>query len=228
MSMVLWKGKTQSEWIILWLLNCSLIVASANPVVTASHLHPCARVVIVKHFDLKKNPSKVNPEDGIASGSSRTGELKTQCGIGGAHWGSAVDPYAVRASKEGINEDNKFEVAIAVAVQKRLDINKRNKAAEKWDHSRGLASVEGESIPKCIAYNSCKQANNNSAKWLKVYPADSVPSAGTTDLGFDVSSNGEAVFRTSVIPEHEYVWQGGFEVDRGEGFLTFVMDYKHI
>ncbi|GAB4826444.1 hypothetical protein Ancab_009433 [Ancistrocladus abbreviatus] len=185
-------------------------------------------------------PNHVGLNDGTASGS-QTGELDYECGISSTPWVSTVGPSDVRTSKEGINEDNKLKAAIEAAVRKRLHINQRNRAFEKSNelsvsnmdsacemapqdrllvpnHSRILASAggvnEGESVPKSFPYNSCKQAHSGSAKQLKVHPADSVPSPGMGDLCFAVSSNGEAVFRTSTIPEHDYIWQGGFEVDR--------------
>ncbi|GMH09133.1 hypothetical protein Nepgr_010973 [Nepenthes gracilis] len=177
--------------------------------------------------ELKQN--HVVLREGPTSSAYQTGELKNLCGITDTHRGSAVDASAVKTSKEVTNEENKLKAAIEAAVRKRLDIYRRNRVADKsnelsvsnMDSVCEMASrdrLSGSNQPRSIipVDYSGKQATVNNSRHLKVYAADnSVSSSKVRDLNLSLPLYGEPILRMSTIPEHECVWQGVFEVDRG-------------
>ncbi|KAL9249095.1 ASI1-immunoprecipitated protein 2-like protein [Drosera capensis] len=172
--------------------------------------------------DPKKN--LLNSKDGATTlGSSRPGESTDQCTINNTFPGSAVDASKVRTLEEKTNKDNIFKAAIEVAMRKKMDISKR--ATEKSDGlvdpkiDSGSASRDSLSqnfvvSPKVqggvSAFSNIQPRNVsvNNRKHLNLNPGDLLPSVKDRDLR-------ELRSRMSAIPEHECVWQGGFEVDRG-------------
>ncbi|KAL9271765.1 hypothetical protein AKJ16_DCAP25600 [Drosera capensis] len=168
--------------------------------------------------------SLLNSKDGATTlGSSRPGESTDQCTINNTFLGSAVDASKVRTLEEKINKDNIFKVAIEVAMRGKMDISKR--ATEKSDGLVDPKIDPGSAFRDSLSHNfvvspnvhggvsafSNIQSRNvsvNSRKHLGLNPGDLMPSVKGCDLR-------ELRSRMSAIPEHECVWQGGFEVDRG-------------
>ncbi|XP_021725863.1 uncharacterized protein LOC110693048 isoform X2 [Chenopodium quinoa] len=149
--------------------------------------------------------------------------------ISGNRRGASSDVFLPRV-KDGMHEENKLKAAIEAAMQKKQHIFKKNKIPEKLNElsvaiSQGnqeggavlnqpMDLIAEEAVHARDAglfsntSNSFKHTSVSTAKEFKVYPADAV-----------LSSEEDSVFTSSVIPEQEAVWQGGFEIHRNGKLL---------
>ncbi|RVW14100.1 hypothetical protein CK203_099184 [Vitis vinifera] len=140
---------------------------------------------------------------------------------------STVDASAAKSSKELMNKGNKLKAAIEAAMLKRPGIYKRNKVLDQSDEASlsstdlngQMASQDQLSISSTV--NNLKQLSvlpTGSVFSSKVGEVDSIVPADVKpsmrDISSDASTAANVLWKMPVIPEHEYIWQGVFEVHR--------------
>ncbi|TXG74875.1 hypothetical protein ES288_1Z002500v1 [Gossypium darwinii] len=133
-------------------------------------------------------------------GMGHTAEYCSVCQASGA------DQSAPRTSREEINKGNKLKAAIEAAVRLKPGICERTSQdpSSVCDKAKNVISVESTDEGKA---NICNQASTANIKLLNSHSTDavSVVSSGNLSVGDNY---------LSAIPEHEYVWQGAFDVNK--------------
>ncbi|XP_059667443.1 protein PARALOG OF AIPP2-like [Cornus florida] len=84
---------------------------------------------------------------------------------------------------------------------------------------------EGQAIPQNSSTDSCKHTTVNNVKQLSTLPINSKTEyasdrkSSITDLSCHTSAALSVLSKMSAIPEHEYIWLGGFEVHKSGNLL---------
>ncbi|XP_040936090.1 uncharacterized protein [Gossypium hirsutum] len=146
-------------------------------------------------------------------GMGHTAEYCSVCQASGA------DQSAPRTSREEINKGNKLKAAIEAAVRLKPGICERTSQdpSSVCDKAKNVISVESTDEGKA---NICNQASTANIKLLNSHSTDAVSvvsSVGNLSVGDNYVpplATVSAVPKLSAIPEHEYVWQGAFDVNK--------------
>ncbi|XP_076940953.1 ASI1-immunoprecipitated protein 2-like [Bidens hawaiensis] len=142
---------------------------------------------------------------------------------------SGNNASAVKISKDVKNGENKLKDAIEAALLKKPGIYRKSKVADQPDessvptvnndaaivdrvpHSRSAVSLTSAEVPstdwhgqisRTYSVDHLKQSNGNSHKPL------------TTGLSNHDDVALSSLLKNSAIPDHECIWQGGFEINR--------------
>ncbi|XP_039034089.1 LOW QUALITY PROTEIN: uncharacterized protein LOC120170160 [Hibiscus syriacus] len=182
----------------------------------------------LNQVNLKEEPSSSSPWtaerqsshiDGIISDglswsldlknqSERMGHTAEYCSVSQA---SGADFVCFKNLREEINKANKLEVAIEAATRLRLGICERTShdPSSLSVKEKNMISVEGTHESQT---NLCNQAAIGN---LKSFDSHStvVSSAGNTPPLVPLVAE-SAVSKMLAIPEHEYIWQGDFQVHK--------------
>ncbi|GAV86202.1 hypothetical protein CFOL_v3_29635 [Cephalotus follicularis] len=172
------------------------------------------------------------------------GHAAEHCSVGILQ-ASFTDASAARNSRDEMNKDNKLKAAIEAAMQKRPGIFGKNKVPDQSDglsvsgielnterasqdlsvlnKMKTMVSIEGtyegqvscsSGSHKLTVITNLKQLNSHDVDLFRVGDLDSVvPSVGKPTMRDWPGHDFAPAF--SVVPEHEYIWQGSFEVHRG-------------
>ncbi|KAJ6360383.1 hypothetical protein OIU77_004403 [Salix suchowensis] len=158
-----------------------------------------------------------------------------------------TDVPASRTAREGMSKDSKLKAAIEAAMLKRPGIYRKKKESDQSDgvpllnvdagseiqdrfsvlNKMNEGTLEGQVNLGVSSSEFCKSANINNVKQLNEHSTDTVclSKAGQLDstapyMGKPAHSvEQSALVKMSAIPEHEYIWQGAFEVHRSEKFI---------
>ncbi|MFQ6635645.1 hypothetical protein Gotur_010677 [Gossypium turneri] len=146
-------------------------------------------------------------------GMGHTAEYCSVCQASGA------DQSAPRTSREEINKGNKLKAAIEAAMRLKPGICERTSQdpSSVCDKAKNVISVESTDEGKT---NICNQASTANIKLLNSHSTDavsvvsSVGNLSVRDNYVPPLATVSAVPKLSAIPEHEYIWQGAFDVNK--------------
>ncbi|KAK9075222.1 hypothetical protein SSX86_003543 [Deinandra increscens subsp. villosa] len=184
---------------------------------------------------VKENTTGLNPgPSGVPFQNNKQTGHPAQ-GLSGKH------ALAMKTSKDVKNRDNKLKDAIEAALLKKPGIYRKNKVSDQPDessvptttngapvvdrvpHSRnaGMTNADVSStdwhgpISRISSVDHSKQSNGNSYK--PSMPSMILPAEGK-QLTTGPSSHDDVALsfltKNQAIPDHEYIWQGSFEVNR--------------
>ncbi|OMP03376.1 Zinc finger, PHD-type, partial [Corchorus capsularis] len=125
---------------------------------------------------------------------------------------SGADISAPRTSREDINKDDKLKAAIEAAIRMRPGICERTQDPSSVSNkAKNMITVEGThegqtNIHNQMSIGNMKQLNSHSTDAVAV-----VSSVGNLSAR-DTST--PATLKMSAIPDHEFIWQGAFEVHK--------------
>ncbi|KAE8664120.1 RING/FYVE/PHD zinc finger superfamily protein, putative isoform 2 [Hibiscus syriacus] len=168
------------------------------------------------------NQSEKSRESAVSQSSKRVPCLKCKemgdaaecCSICLA---SGADQSASRTSIEETNKGNKLKAAIEAAMRLKPVICERTSQDLSSVCSKAKISVEDTYEPQA---HLCNQASTGNMKLLNshstdaVYVVSSVGNLSIRDFRAPPLATISAVSMMSAIPEHEYIWQGGFDVNK--------------
>ncbi|XP_052480048.1 uncharacterized protein LOC105761526 [Gossypium raimondii] len=146
-------------------------------------------------------------------GMGHTAEYCSVCQASGA------DQSAPRTSREEINKGNKLKAAIEAAMRLKPGICERTSQdpSSVCDKAKNVISVESTDEGKT---NICNHASTANIKLLNSHSTDavsvvsSVGNLSVRDNYVPPLATVSAVPKLSAIPEHEYIWQGAFDVNK--------------
>ncbi|XWS58705.1 hypothetical protein CRYUN_Cryun08bG0057500 [Craigia yunnanensis] len=132
---------------------------------------------------------------------------------------SNADLSAPRTSREEINKGNKLKAAIQAAIRLKPGICERTSQdpSSVSNKAKNMISVDGTHERKT---NLCNQASIGNMKLLNSHSTDavsivsSVGNLSMRDISVPPLATVSAVSKMSAIPEHEYIWQGAFDVHK--------------
>ncbi|XP_039059218.1 uncharacterized protein LOC120202932 isoform X4 [Hibiscus syriacus] len=132
---------------------------------------------------------------------------------------SGTDQSAPRTSSEVINKGNKLKAAIEAAIRLKPGICERTSQdlSPICNKEKNVISVEDKDETQA---NICNQASTGSMKLLNSHSTDavsvvsSVGNLSIRDIHAPPLATVSAVSKMSAIPEHEYIWQGAFDVNK--------------
>ncbi|XWS65028.1 hypothetical protein CRYUN_Cryun05aG0055300 [Craigia yunnanensis] len=135
---------------------------------------------------------------------------------------SGADLSAPRTSREEINKaykGNKFKAAIEAAIRLRPGICERTSQDPSLvsNKTKNMISVEATHEGQTNLHN---EASIGNMKLLKSHSTDavsivsSVGNLSMRDISVPPLATVSAFLKMSAIPEHEYIWQGAFEVHK--------------
>ncbi|XVF30541.1 hypothetical protein REPUB_Repub16aG0066900 [Reevesia pubescens] len=130
-----------------------------------------------------------------------------------------ADLSAPRTSREETNKGNKLKAAIEAAIRLRPGLCERTfqDPSSVSNKAKNMISVEGTHEGQT---NLVNQASIGNTKLLNSHSTDavsvvsSVGNLSMRDISAAPLATVSAVSKMSVIPEHEYIWQGAFEVHK--------------
>ncbi|XP_022718629.1 uncharacterized protein LOC111276921 isoform X2 [Durio zibethinus] len=134
---------------------------------------------------------------------------------------SGADLSAPRTSREGIHKGNKLKAAIEAAIRLRPGICERTSQdpSSVSNKAKNMISVEGTHEGQSNLHNQASLGNRkllNSHSTGAVSLVSSVGNLSMRDIFAPplAAEAVSAVSKISAIPEHEYIWQGAFEVHK--------------
>lgn len=117
----------------------------------------------------------------------------------------------IRNTKEVKNRDNKLKDAIEAALLKKPGLCRKSRPSDQFDESSSaevLTDSQGQ-LSRSSSIDHSKQSNGNNN--LKHFEGKN----STTELSsYDPVSMSSSVLKIPAIPDHEYIWQGSFEINR--------------
>ncbi|XP_038998135.1 uncharacterized protein LOC120123285 isoform X1 [Hibiscus syriacus] len=132
---------------------------------------------------------------------------------------SGADQSDPRTSREDIYKGNKLKAAIEAAIRLRPGIRDRasHVPSSISSKTKNTIPVEGiherqKSLRNQASIGNIKQLNSHSTD--AVSAVSSVVNLSMTEIFIPPLALGSAVSKSSAIPEHEYIWQGAFEVHK--------------
>ncbi|XVF06832.1 hypothetical protein REPUB_Repub06bG0085100 [Reevesia pubescens] len=133
--------------------------------------------------------------------------------------GSVADLSASRTSREEINKGNKLKAAIEAAIRLRPGICERTSQdpSSVSNKAKNMISVESTHEGQTNPHNQASIGNMklfNSQSTDAVSVVSSVGNLSMRDISVPPLATASAVSKMSAIPEHEYIWQGAFEVHK--------------
>ncbi|XP_039006071.1 uncharacterized protein LOC120133579 isoform X2 [Hibiscus syriacus] len=160
----------------------------------------------------ERQPSNIDGiiSDGLSSTnqSERMGHTPEYCSVSQA---SGADLSAPRNLRKEINKGNKLKAAIEAAIRLRPGICERTSQdpSSVSVKTKNMISVEGTHESQTNLHN---QASIGNMKLINSHPTDAVisPAGDAPPLVALVAES--AVSKMLAIPEHEYIWQGAFQV----------------
>ncbi|KAK8272862.1 hypothetical protein V6Z12_D11G365700 [Gossypium hirsutum] len=170
------------------------------------------------------NQSEKSRESSVSRSSKRVpcltckgmGHTAEHCSVCQA---SCADQSAPRTSREEINKGNKLKAAIEAAMRLKPGICERTSQdpSSVCDKAKNVISVESTDEGKT---NICNQASTANIKLLNSHSTDAVSVVSSVgnlpvrDNYVPPLATVSAVPKLSAIPEHEYIWQGAFDVNK--------------
>ncbi|KAB2006550.1 hypothetical protein ES319_D11G353500v1 [Gossypium barbadense] len=170
------------------------------------------------------NQSEKSRESSVSRSSKRVpcltckgmGHTAEHCSVCQA---SCADQSAPRTSREEINKGNKLKAAIEAAMRLKPGICERTSQdpSSVCDKAKNVISVESTDEGKT---NICNQASTANIKLLTSHSTDAVSVVSSVgnlpvrDNYVPPLATVSAVPKLSAIPEHEYIWQGAFDVNK--------------
>ncbi|GMI79585.1 hypothetical protein like AT5G16680 [Hibiscus trionum] len=170
------------------------------------------------------NQSEKSRESAVSRSSKRVpclkckemGHVAEYCSVCLA---SGADQSAPRTSKMDTNKGNKLKAAIEAAIRLKPGICERTSQdpSSVCNKAKNVISVEDTDERQA---NLCNQASTGNMKLLNSHATDAVSvvsSAGNLSMRYihaPPSATVSAVSKMSAIPEHEYIWQGAFDVNK--------------
>ncbi|XP_017977038.1 PREDICTED: uncharacterized protein LOC18599595 isoform X1 [Theobroma cacao] len=132
---------------------------------------------------------------------------------------SAADMSAPRTSREEINKGNKLKAAIEAAIRMRPGICERPPQDQSpfSNKAKNMIAVEGAHEAQTNVQNQASIGNQkllNSHSTDAVSVVSSVGNLSMRDISVPLLATVSAITKMSAIPEHEYIWQGAFEVHK--------------
>ncbi|XWS42848.1 hypothetical protein CRYUN_Cryun16bG0049800 [Craigia yunnanensis] len=132
---------------------------------------------------------------------------------------SGSDLSAPRTSREEINKGSKLKAAIEAAMRLKPGICERTSQdpLSVSNKAKNMISVDGTHEGQT---NLCNQASIGKKKLLNSHSIDavsvvsSVGNLSMRDISVPPLATVSAVSKMSAIPEHEYIWQGAFDVHK--------------
>ncbi|XVF56624.1 hypothetical protein PTKIN_Ptkin06aG0134900 [Pterospermum kingtungense] len=132
---------------------------------------------------------------------------------------SGADLSASRTSREEINKGNKLKAAIEAAIRLKPGICERTSQdpSSVSNKAKNLISVEGTHEGQT---KLCNQASIGNMKLLNSHSTEavsvvsSVGNLSTRDISVPPLATLSVSSKMSAIPEHEYIWQGAFDVHK--------------
>ncbi|GKV07428.1 hypothetical protein SLEP1_g19208 [Rubroshorea leprosula] len=177
---------------------------------------------------LPRLPDSINQDDKMRENSvnlslkgvpcqkcKESGHTTESCSLGTPE-AAAVDISAPGNSREVINKGNKLKAAIEAAIRMKPGICERASKDQLSVSTKAKSMIAVESTQ-----GGWNQATNTNMKQVTAQPTDAVsvvPSVGnsaTRDWPSHALTLISGISNMSAIPEHKYMWQGGFEVHRG-------------
>ncbi|XVE90390.1 hypothetical protein DITRI_Ditri20bG0073900 [Diplodiscus trichospermus] len=177
------------------------------------------------------NPSEKSRESSVSCPSKsvpcvkckQMGHTAEYCSISQA---SADDLPASRTSMEEINKGSKLKAAIEAAIRLKPGICERTSQNPSLvsNKTKNMIAIEDTHEGQT---NICNQTSIGSLKLLNSHSTDAVSVASSVgnlsrrDITVHPLATVSAVSKISAIPEHEYIWQGAFEVHKRGKPLEF-------
>ncbi|KAL4557278.1 hypothetical protein LXL04_035451 [Taraxacum kok-saghyz] len=143
---------------------------------------------------VKENTNSTSLTPGT-SGYKHTGHPQVQ---------TADKVQVSRNIKEVKNRDNKLKDAIEAALLKKPGLVRKNKVSDQSDEpssAEALTESQGQ-LSRSSSVDHSKQSNGNNSKHNEGKELCSYDAVSTSSLKFPA------------IPDHEYIWQGSFEINR--------------
>lgn len=191
---------------------------------------PCEKCKEIGHSSQSCTTSSPRPSTVDASAAKSSKELMNK----GNKLKAAIE--AAMLKRPGIYKRNKVLDQSDEASLSSTDLNGQMASQDQLSISsstKNMVSAEGMDEGKAIVQNytvdSSKQTAVNNLKQLSVLPTGSVFSSkvgevdsivpadvkpSMRDISSDASTAANVLWKMPVIPEHEYIWQGVFEVHR--------------
>ncbi|KAL4377299.1 hypothetical protein GQ457_02G039610 [Hibiscus cannabinus] len=170
------------------------------------------------------NQSEKSRDSAVSRSSKRVpclkckemGQAAEYCSVCSA---SGADQSAPRTSKVEINKGNKLKAAIEAAIRLKPGICERTSQdpSSVFNKAKNVISVEDTDERKA---NLCNQASTGNMRLLNSHATDavsvvsSVGNLSMRDIHAPPLAPISAVSKMSAIPEHEYIWQGAFDVNK--------------
>ncbi|KAK6129394.1 hypothetical protein DH2020_036870 [Rehmannia glutinosa] len=152
-----------------------------------------------------------NANEGIPDGLPRSGDLTNSGERMKECSGSRSGPPSVKSSRD---ESDNLKAAIEAAVLRKPGVYRKHRAFEL---------PERPTVSRNLTADSIKQETSNFVKQSSLVPVEGLSSGGRDGVHIsyssrDVFSNVPAAMpfflKSVAVPEHEYIWQGSFEVCR--------------
>ncbi|GMI65649.1 hypothetical protein HRI_000234200 [Hibiscus trionum] len=132
---------------------------------------------------------------------------------------SGADQSTPKTSTEEINKSNKLKAAIEAAIRLKPGICERTSQdpSSVCNKAKNVVSVEVTDEQQA---NLCNQAFTGNMKQLNSHSTDAVSVVSSVgdlsmrDIHAPPLATISAVSEMSAIPEHEYIWQGAFDVNK--------------
>lgn len=177
--------------------------------------------VVLKDENTSKqvvNKESTNLADGVKESSNSTGLTPGTSGY--KHTGHSAQTHTadkvqvsnasgVRNTKEVKNRDNKLKDAIEAALLKKPGLVRKNRVSDQSDESSAevLTDCQGQ-LSRSSNVDHSKQSNGNNLKHFE-------GKHSTMELSsYDPVSMSSSLLKVPAIPDHEYIWQGSFEINR--------------
>ncbi|CAI9302206.1 unnamed protein product [Lactuca saligna] len=177
--------------------------------------------VVLKDENTSKqvvNKESTNLADGVKESSNSTGLTPGTSGY--KHTGHSAQTHTadkvqvsnasgVRNTKEVKNRDNKLKDAIEAALLKKPGLVRKNRVSDQSDESPAevLTDCQGQ-LSRSSSVDHSKQSNGNNLKHFE-------GKHSTMELSsYDPVSMSSSLLKVPAIPDHEYIWQGSFEINR--------------
>ncbi|KAK8542855.1 hypothetical protein V6N13_136593 [Hibiscus sabdariffa] len=130
-----------------------------------------------------------------------------------------ADQSDSRTYREDIYKGNKLKAAIEAAIRLRPGIRDRasHVPLSISNKTNNMIPVKGiyegqENLNNQASIGNIKQVNSHSIDVVSA--VSSVANRSMRDISILPLASGSAVSKSSAIPEHEYIWQGAFEVHK--------------
>ncbi|XP_068650060.1 ASI1-immunoprecipitated protein 2-like isoform X2 [Aristolochia californica] len=140
---------------------------------------------------------------------------------------SALKAPTARKSREGVQKSSKWKDVVQAAMSKNARHKTTNKLPDKFDEqsmsSTDLSSEAATSKDQLCSSSSCLRNFSYLESAQPSKEVDQMPSISsecmswTTRMSSQTSELGQQLRISATIPEHDYIWQGSFEVQRSGG-----------